>query len=456
MTLPNIFQQIGKFAKSGNTRTAKVKKNVMMSSVVMVFSNLNSFLLVPIAIGFVSPLRYGVWLTVLSFVNWFNLFDLGLGNGLKNRLGEALAQNRMDDAKELVSTAYVVIAIISILLILLSMAIFPLISWDRVFNAPKEITQELNSLMRVVFVLFSVRFTLQLINPILAAFQKTALTQLNNFIGTTLSLVTIFILTKTINGSLFILGLTYMIFPVLVYAAVSIFWFSRTFSNIRPSLFKFRKKHLGSIMNLGIMFLINQVAVIVLSTSSNMLISHISGPASVTPYAITHRFFFLIVTIYAMFTAPLWPAFTEAYAKKDYLWIKKVVSAFNKCWLYSCGILLLMLGISPILFRLWIGDKVTIPFTLSALMALSVALTTYVHVYSSFLCGTGKIRLATYTSLIFSILYIPLGVLLAKYLHLGFHGIVIATIIVTLPNLYTHTTQYKKLVTETATGIWNK
>jgi len=81
---------------------------------------------------------------------------------------------------------------------------------------------------------------------------------------------------------------------------------------------------------------------------------------------------------------------------------------------------------------------------------------TYVSIYSSFLCGVSKIGLATLTSLIFSGLYIPLAILFSKTLCLGFYGVVVASIAVFTPNIYTHPTQFRKIITNKATGIWNK
>ena len=66
-----------------------------------------------------------------------------------------------------------------------------------------------------------------------------------------------------------------------------------------------------------------------------------------------------------IFNTPLWSAMTNAFVLKDYLWISKTV---NKFLLISTvfGLLgVIMLFISPFVYRIWIGELVDIPFSLS-------------------------------------------------------------------------------------------
>jgi O-antigen/teichoic acid export membrane protein len=46
----------------------------------------------------------GLWYTILSMLSWVHICDLGLGNGLRNRLTEALAVGDTEKAKRFVSS----------------------------------------------------------------------------------------------------------------------------------------------------------------------------------------------------------------------------------------------------------------------------------------------------------------------------------------------------------------
>jgi len=79
--------------KKGNTRSDKVKRNAIISFIVMILTNLISFLLMPVVISYLDVTKYGIWLTINSVLAWVFLLDLGLSGGLRTRLAQALAKN---------------------------------------------------------------------------------------------------------------------------------------------------------------------------------------------------------------------------------------------------------------------------------------------------------------------------------------------------------------------------
>jgi hypothetical protein len=52
------------------------------------------------------PERNGLWLTLYSMVVWLGLFDIGFGNGMRNRLAEAKAAGDNELCRKYISSTY--------------------------------------------------------------------------------------------------------------------------------------------------------------------------------------------------------------------------------------------------------------------------------------------------------------------------------------------------------------
>ena len=97
---------------SGSGRSVRAKKNIVSMFALRGVSIICSFLIVPLTINYVSSYEYGIWLTISSLVAWISFFDVGIGNGLRNKFIEAVENNQPVRARRLVSTAYAIISII--------------------------------------------------------------------------------------------------------------------------------------------------------------------------------------------------------------------------------------------------------------------------------------------------------------------------------------------------------
>ena len=76
---------------SKDARTKLAAKNIIASVFLKGGSILISFFLAPLTLGYLNEYEYGVWLTISSVLSWVYMFDIGLGNGLRNKLTEAIA-----------------------------------------------------------------------------------------------------------------------------------------------------------------------------------------------------------------------------------------------------------------------------------------------------------------------------------------------------------------------------
>ena len=84
--MTNVLHFISNNFTKGHERSIKAKKNIGLSFLIKGASIAISLILVPLTINYINPYRYGIWLTLSSVVSWFSFFDIGLTNGLRNKL----------------------------------------------------------------------------------------------------------------------------------------------------------------------------------------------------------------------------------------------------------------------------------------------------------------------------------------------------------------------------------
>lgn len=106
-----------------------------------------SMLYVPLFLECLDKTRYGIWVTIMSLVNWIGFFDIGIGQGLRNLLAKSLAEENYIEAKKVVSTAYVAMILIFAFIMVIFVFIYPFINWYKIFNAPVDMASEINTLI---------------------------------------------------------------------------------------------------------------------------------------------------------------------------------------------------------------------------------------------------------------------------------------------------------------------
>lgn len=412
------------------------------------------FIRVSIILTFISETEYGIWLTVSSFVAWFTFLDIGLGNGLLNKLTESISNKDYTLAKNYLSTAYFGLSLIMGGFYLMFLILYPFINWHRII-APNEIVNPyLPILVLISFTSFAFQSVLTIITTVLKADQKFAFGQLIGMFGSIIYFILLVICSSLMKGNLIILSLIAYLPPILVFILFTILLFRKKYNIIRPSFSSVNMKYFNSLAKLGIKFFIIQIAAIVMFTTDNIIIAQIGKVADVVPYNISRYYFGLISMIYGIILAPLWPAFTDAYVKNDIIWIRETMKKILMVWTFLIAAVIIMIFFADTFYRFWVGAKIQVPAVLSYLMGLSIIITSWNLPFVFFINGIGKIKLQLYNSIVVMILNVPLCLIFAVSFNMSTAGIILSTCICLFIGSLWVPVQFYKIVNGTAEGIW--
>lgn len=443
------------FFNKGSARTLRAKKNITVSFISKGVTILISFLIVPLTLSYVGKVEYGIWMTISSIIHWFSFFDVGLGNGLRNKLSEALALNDTEKAKIYVSSVFAIISGISLMMMAGFYLSAHFVSWNTILNTKAISNSTLLNVVLVVFFFFCLDFVFKLLSSILRAQQRYAYTDMINIVTQLAGLIAIFVLVKTTEGSLFNLCLVYAGKAPVVTFVAGLFLFTGSLKHLRPSFRYIKLRQALPLINLGLKFFISQIFYLIITQSSVILVVQFFGPEDVTVFNLAKRYMTIGSMLYMMVLTPFLTAFTEAYTKKDYAWIRSIIKRLNTIWLLLCvGTIVLILGYR-LFFKLWIGDEIVVPLPLILALATTGILHTFYNKYTLFLNGVGKIKLQLYILGGQSLLYIPLSYLFYK-LQFGLSSVVISQIILYIPAAPIYYKQYHKVINDNAEGIWEK
>lgn len=433
-------------------RTAKVGKNILLAFLLKGWGGLLQFLLVPITLGILTQYEYGIWMLISNLLLWLDNMDIGLGNGLRNRLAEALATEDWVKCRKLICTTFITLSCIAIPLIMLFCTIISNVDMYAFLNVDADKIGNLSDIIMMATIMVGVTFIFKCISNVYLALQMPAVSNGLMVAGQTLLFVLLLTLKHFTQLSMFDVILISTISPLVVYIAA----FPVTFHlhrNLRPSIKDFDKGCIKSLFGIGLEFFFGQLAGMFLYATSSIIISRLSSPNEVTVYQIAYRYFGIMNILFTVISAPLWSATTDAYVRNDIEWITITMRRMRRVLLGFGMLSILMLIVSNVVYSVW-AKGIIIPFEVSLLTAVNIFVIIYSTCYSNFICGIGKVRMCMLVSIAGAVIYIPLAQFCGTVFNLP--GIIFTMIVVNLLSAVSNRVQFAKLISGTARGLWNK
>ena len=439
---------------SGNDRDMNLRRNIFLTAGLKMIGVFVSFLLVPITIGYLDTEQYGIWMTLSSILMWFSFFDVGLGNGMRTYLTEAISSKDYEKGRTYITTTLLLTALISAVLGVVFVVLSFSLNLNDILNTHIIGNDELRRILLTAVIGTLIIFVAKNIGLIYVALQKYAVYELLLILGNLISLFFIFIVSQTSSHSLLYVVLIFTFSPILVYfvAALTVF---RKYPQLSPRFRYFDISYGKRIVYKGIgFFIIQTTSCLVIFGGSNLFITQCAGPESVTIYNIAYKYFYILAILYTIIISPLWNAYTDAFVKKDFIWVQKKFNYSLKIWGFSLLGGAILLAFSRIFYKIWIGEGIIIPYSVSICVLAYVSFFNLNNCVTYLINSTNKIFVQILTSVIITLLYISSVLLLGE--SLGVEGIIwcmaVSYAIMSLIHLY----QCRLIIKQKATGIWSR
>ena len=436
-------------------RTTLIRKNILASVLIKGWSSLVLLLLVPLTIACLGSYKNGVWLTMSSVLLWINSFDIGLGNGLRNKLALFMAHDQKDEARATVSSALAMLVLIIIPVTLVLVVMELNIDCYSLFNVDKERIANFQEVLLISTIFVCTTFSFKFVGNVYMGLQLPAVNNLLLCISNTMILIVTFVLYKMECGTLMSIAFVNTAAPLLVYLVSYPITFCGKYRFLRPT---FKDVHIQSVkelFRLGLHFFILQTLGIVLLFSANLIISKMFSPEMVTPYQIAYRYIFTAQTIFTIVCVPYWTATTDAYAHGDYVWMKRAGRTLDRVMMLLIALISLMVICSDFVYDIWIQGRAEVPFSITLWVALYSIILICSSRYSFVLNGVGALKLQLLCTFGAAVVYVPLAVFVGR--STGSIDCLLAVMCaVNIPGLIVNYIQYRKIINGKAKGIWTK
>lgn len=437
--IPNYFRRILPLIRLRplNTATRQGRSNerhrlIVLSSVTSVASKLvtaaTTLISVPLAVHYLGTERYGMWVTMSSFVTMLSFADLGIGNGLITAVASAYGRNDRQRIRHYISSVFFALAVVAAAILLPFAVAYRYVPWFEVFNVQSDLARREAGPALAMLVAFSAFGPLVgIVYRVQMGMQRWFLVNLWQGLANIPSLAGI-IIAIHLEAGLPWLVLALAGAPLCTAVLNSLIFFAGAHRDIAPSFKTISRDALARVVRTGFLFLGLQIAESIMLSSNSIIIARVLGAGAVTQYAVPERMFDLINTVKGAVLAPLWPAYGEARARGDHVWVKQTLirSLFIAGGFAAVAASILFFAGNWIIL-IWVGDVVTPPTLLLLGLALWKVIETGGVAAAMLQNSHDMMKFQLVTSALVALSAVPLRIVMAQTV--GIAGLPWATII---------------------------
>lgn len=372
------------------------RNNIILAFLVKGGSLLAGFLTAPAILRyFDSAVVLGVWYTLVSALLLLLNFDLGIGNGLRNKLTWDFSEGNLDSAGKTLSTGLLAYAGLAGVLGLLGWLVIPELSWNQFFGVAEVVISPETLVLAMRIVLFGVllRFVLLTVASVLNALQMTAVNNLLALCASVLQLLfLLWVKPEDPEQGLILLSGGYALLTNLPAGVAGLILYFTRLKDCRPSWKKARWGYLRRILGVGTCFFVCQIAYMLILNTNEMLISAFFGPQYTAEYTFYYKLATLTALVLAPALTPVWSAVAQAMAQGRGCWVEGLYRKLKLAALAAVLAQFALVFVQQPVMDLWLGPgRVTVDYDTALVFACFGGAFAYGIILSTLVSGMGRL-----------------------------------------------------------------
>ncbi|MGI9091090.1 MAG: lipopolysaccharide biosynthesis protein [Gemmatimonadaceae bacterium] len=315
---------------------------------------------VPLTLQYLGVERYGLWLTISSAVTIMGFADLGLNNGIISLLAEAHGRDDEPTARMYVSSAFVMLTGIALLLGASFWAAYPFVHWAHLFNVSSPLaSREAGPAVAAFTVCFLLNIPLALADRAQMAYQETFMASMWQAAGSVVGLIAILI-AIWLHAGLPWLVIAIAGAPAAATLLNNVDMFGRRYRWLRPRLRSATWIVMKKLAASGMLYFTLQAVGAFAYQADTLVIAHFLGAGEVPQYAVPLRLFMFVPVILSLVLRPLWPAYADAIARREAAWVRRTFLRITRVVLsFTVPVTLVLVLFGTKIIHLWVGNSIT-------------------------------------------------------------------------------------------------
>lgn len=365
---------------------------------------------------------FGLWAAITALSPLIALGDLGVGFALVNLVATAVGRDDRAAVRQAIAMAVALSTAMALVLTAFLLAAYTWVDWPAWFNLPADTAHAPGLAVLTYAACRLLLLPLGVAGKLRAGLQQNFVNNVCDAAGVLLS-VGFFFVAWHLGAGLPLLLLASGAGPVI--AAIGN-WLGFAGRGVVPRMRDLEMTCMWPMLRLGVLFFVLNLATLLSSAGDNMVAVRLLGPTATAELAIANKIIMVGQAVLGVALMPLWPAFTEAIARRDGLWIRRAL-LFSFAASGAAGLLLSILFLCGAnwAIALWLKSDVSLPADLLFANAAWLVLQALGVVAAMFLNGASVVRFQIVQALCFGVVAFGLKLILAP--RLGSAGIVWAT-----------------------------